>query len=115
MHVAERMCDFIFMIFRGKKVLDGTLEDIQDEYGSDTLRIRSEANGTALQDLEGIEKITDFGQEQELRIAPDQDHQKILSQIMSRTRVWSFELAKPTLYDIFIRIAGPEAKEDYDA
>jgi ABC-2 type transport system ATP-binding protein len=115
MHVAERMCDFIFMIFRGKKVLDGTLEDIQDEYGSDTLRIRSEANGSALQDLEGIEKITDFGQEQELRIAPDQDHQKILAQIMSRTRVWSFELSKPTLYDIFIRIAGPEAKEDYDA
>jgi len=115
MHVAERMCDFIFMIFRGKKVLDGTLSSIQDEFGSDTLRIRSEANGSALQDVEGIEKVTDFGQEQELRIAPDQDHQKILTQIMSRTRVWSFELAKPTLYDIFVRIAGPEAKEDYDA
>ena len=115
MHVAERMCDFIFMIFRGKKVLDGTLSSIQDEYGSDTLRIRSEANGSALQDLEGMEKITNYGQEQELRIAPDHDHQKILTQIMSRTRVWSFELAKPTLYDIFIRIAGPEAKEDYDA
>jgi ABC-2 type transport system ATP-binding protein len=25
MSMAERMCDFIFMIFRGKKVLDGTL------------------------------------------------------------------------------------------
>jgi len=115
MHVAERMCDFIFMIFRGKKVLDGTLSSIQDEFGNDTLRIRSEANGSVLQDMEGIEKVTDFGQEQELRIAPDQDHQKILTQIMSRTRVWSFELAKPTLYDIFVRIAGPEAKEDYDA
>lgn len=115
MHVAERMCDFIFMIFRGKKVLDGTLSAIQDEYGSDTLRIRSEANGTALQDLEGIEKVTNYGQEQELRIAPDHDHQKILTQIMAQTRVWSFELAKPSLYDIFVRIAGPEAKEDYDA
>ena len=29
MHVAESMCDRIFMIFRGKKVLDGTLESIQ--------------------------------------------------------------------------------------
>ena len=115
MHVAERMCDFIFMIFRGKKVLDGTLSSIQDEFGADTLRIRSEANGSALQDLEGVEKITNYGQEQELRISAGHDHQKILTQIMSRTRVWSFELAKPTLYDIFVRIAGPQAKEDYNA
>ena len=31
MNVAERMCDFIFMIFKGRKVLDGTLRDIQDQ------------------------------------------------------------------------------------
>src|SRR5262245_23294256 len=29
MAVAEKMCDFIFMIYKGKKVLDGTLETIQ--------------------------------------------------------------------------------------
>ena len=29
MATAERMCDRIFMIFRGRKVLDGTLEEIQ--------------------------------------------------------------------------------------
>ena len=33
MSVAEKMCDFIFMIYKGKKVLDGTLESIQDAYG----------------------------------------------------------------------------------
>jgi ABC-type uncharacterized transport system ATPase subunit len=50
-----------------------------------------------------------------LRIHPGSDHQKILTAIMSRTQVYSFELAKPTLYDIFLRIAGPEAKEEVDA
>src|SRR5438128_42914 len=40
MSTAERMCDFIFMIYRGKKVLDGTLASIQRQYGSDTLRVR---------------------------------------------------------------------------
>jgi ABC-2 type transport system ATP-binding protein len=115
MNVAEKMCDFIFMIFKGQKVLDGTLNSIQDRYGSDTLRIRTEAGISALQKLDGVEKITDFGQLQELRLHPENDHQKILSEVMSRTRVYSFELAKPTLYDIFLRIAGPEAKEDIDA
>ena len=32
MYVAESMCDYIFMIFRGKKVLDGTLAAIQERY-----------------------------------------------------------------------------------
>ncbi len=115
MNVAEKMCDFIFMIFKGKKVLDGTLVSIQDKYGSDTLRVRTEGGISKLQNLDGVDKITDFGQLQELRIAQENDHQKILSEIMSRTRVYSFEMAKPTLYDIFLRIAGPEAKEETDA
>src|SRR4051812_25599282 len=39
MGMAEKMCDFIFMIYQGRKVLDGTLEAIQDTYGSDTLHV----------------------------------------------------------------------------
>ena len=115
MNVAEKMCDFIFMIFKGQKVLDGTLVSIQDEYGSDTLRIRTEGGKSSMEILDGVDKITDFGKQQELRIHPGADHQKILAEIMARTQVYSFELAKPTLYDIFLRIAGPEAEEKADA
>ena len=43
------------------------------------------------------------------------DHQKILEAILARTRIFSFELTKPTLHDIFVRIAGPEAKENHHA
>jgi len=111
MNVAEKMCDFIFMIFKGRKVLDGTLISIQDEYGSDTLRLRAEGGISSLKSLDGVEKITDFGGLQELRLRPEADHQEILAQIMARTRIYSFDLAKPTLYDIFLRIAGPEAEE----
>ena len=50
MSVAEKMCDFIFMIYRGEKVLDGTLHSIQDQYGTDRVHIRPE-NGT--KDLSG--------------------------------------------------------------
>jgi ABC-2 type transport system ATP-binding protein len=110
MTVAERMCDFIFMIFKGRKVLDGTLEAIQDEYGSDTLRIRAENAAEALRGITGVDAINDFGQEQELRLLPDGDPQQVLSAIMARTRVKKFEVVKPSLHDIFVRIAGPEAR-----
>jgi ABC-2 type transport system ATP-binding protein len=43
MAIAEKMCDRIFMIFRGRKVLDGTLAEIQAQYGLDTIRVRTAA------------------------------------------------------------------------
>ncbi|UCC72813.1 MAG: ATP-binding cassette domain-containing protein [Gemmatimonadota bacterium] len=115
MGVAEKMCDFIFMIFKGRKVLDGTLTAIQDQYGSDTIRVRAEDGAAALQQLEGVERVTDFGRMQELRVARDRDPQEILRAIIARTRVESFEIAKPSLHDIFVRIAGPDARGVDDA
>lgn len=111
MNVAEKMCDFIFMIFKGKKVLDGTLEAIQNEYATDTIRVRTTGGVTVLQDLAGIEKINDFGQMQELRMLPGCKAQEVLGAIISRTEVFSFDIVKPSLHDIFLRIAGPEASE----
>jgi ABC-2 type transport system ATP-binding protein len=115
MSMAEKMCDFIFMIFKGKKVLDGTLSSIQEKYGHDTLRITSDGGGDIMQNIDGVEKVNDFGRMQELKISPDADPQKIAAEIMSRTKVMRFEIARPSLHDIFIRIAGPEAKEANNA
>jgi ABC-2 type transport system ATP-binding protein len=111
MAMAEKMCDFIFMIFKGNKVLDGTLEEIQDKYANDTIRIRS-GNGIGIfKDLRGVEKVNDYGQLQELRIAEDADPHAILKEIINKTKIDSFDIVKPSLHDIFIRIAGPEAEE----
>jgi len=111
MSMAEKMCDYIFMIFKGVKVLDGTLAEIQDKYGTDTVRVKTGDGMSALQNLEGIERVNDFGQVQELRLAPEGNSQKILQEILKRTYVRSFEIVKPSLHDIFVRIAGPQAKE----
>ena len=111
MSVAEKMCDFIFMIFKGRKVLDGTLASIQDQYGADTVRVRIDGDRNLLHDVPGVEKVRDYGHLQELRIGADCDSQQILAAIMQRSRVRHFELTQPSLHDIFVRIAGPEAEE----
>jgi ABC-2 type transport system ATP-binding protein len=115
MSMAEKMCDFIFMIFRGSKVLDGTLAAIQEQYGSDTLRIRCDCSASALTGLHGVAKVNDFGQVKEIRMTPDCDAQDLVAGIMGQTRVMSFEITKPSLHDIFVRIAGPAAREAADA
>jgi ABC-2 type transport system ATP-binding protein len=115
MGIAERMCDFIFMIFKGRKVLDGTLESIQEEYGLDTIRARTDCGGSGLKGIRGVERVNDFGRIQELRIGTGADSQEVLREIMARTRIHGFDVVKPSLHDIFVRIAGPEAREAVDA
>lgn len=105
MATAEKVCDYIFMIHKGKKVLDGTLNEIQDKYGNDTLRIRCENGARGLESIAGVEKVHNFGQQQELRISQDADHQDILTELMKTNKLLSFELMKPSLHDIFVRIA----------
>lgn len=111
MSVAEELCDFIFMIYKGRKVLDGTLGAIQDAYGSDTLRVYLDGPA-ALDNLPGVAKVTDLGRWQELRLEPQADTQAILANLMQRGRVRHFEISRPTLHDIFVRIARPDAKPE---
>jgi ABC-2 type transport system ATP-binding protein len=109
MAVAEKICDFVFMIFQGHKVLDGTLESIQGAYGEDTLLVRVDGNGAALDALPGVVKRADFGRFQELRLEQGADPQQVLGALMAHGKVLHFELTRPSLHEIFVRIAGPEA------
>jgi ABC-2 type transport system ATP-binding protein len=101
------------MIFRGKKVLDGTLASIQANYGSDTIRVEL-ANGASsvLGDLPGIEQIKDMGKVQELRMSDGCDPQQVLHALAARAPITSFSVVKPSLHDIFVRIAGPQLAPD---
>jgi ABC-2 type transport system ATP-binding protein len=107
MSVAERMCDRVFMIFRGRKVLDGTLEQIKADYGQDTVRVRTEAGLSALHALPGVQSINDHGNLQELRVGGNGDAQQLLVALAARTKVYQFEIMHPSLHDIFVRIAKP--------
>jgi ABC-2 type transport system ATP-binding protein len=108
MRTAETLCDSILMIFKGRKVLDGALAEIQDQYGNDTIRVTADGGAEAMHHLPGIESLRDLGKVQELRLARGFDPQDTVRALLARTRVESFTVAKPSLEDIFIRIAGPE-------
>jgi len=109
MSVAERLCDRIFMIFRGRKVLDGSMDQIHAQFGHDTIRIRTTGGRAALKDLPDIESIDDAGNYQDVRVHGDP--QQFLHRLTAATDVQHFEVKKPSLHDIFVGIARPTAEE----
>jgi ABC-2 type transport system ATP-binding protein len=111
MSAAERLCDRIMMIFKGRKVLDGTLDEIQARYGQDTIRIQTAAGAGALTGLAHVESVIDAGNYQDVRLVPQADPQALLGALVARTRVQQFQIVKPSLHDIFVRIARPTAAD----
>ena len=110
MQVAERLCDRILMIFKGKKVLDGTLDEIQSKFGFDTVRLQTDDGMSALDGLVEIDDVTDLGNIQEVRWGGDP--QQLLETLLTRTRIKHFEVSRPSLHDIFVRIASPETEQE---
>ena len=109
MSAAEKLCDRIFMIFKGNKVLDGSLDAIQQQYGHDTVRVRLGGGVQALAAIPGLESVNDHGNFQDVRVQGDP--QALLRELVARTTVLQFEITKPSLHDIFIRIARPSADD----
>jgi len=108
MDVAERMCDRIFMIYKGNKVLDGTMEEIQSQYGEPVLRVRLAGNIVPdVSRLPDIESWVDCSPYTELRMRSLGARSSILRALMEQGEVEHFETARPRLHDIFVRIAKP--------
>lgn len=110
MDVAEQLCDRVFMIFRGRKVLDGTLDQIQQHYGSNLIRVRLAGDAQPANSLPGVTSRAERGRFVELQLAPDSSRSALLAALASTGDVEHFETVRPSLHDIFVRIAGPEAE-----
>ena len=109
MAAAEKLCDRIFMIFKGNKVLDGSLDEIQSRYGQDTVRVRTGTGAAALAGMAEVDSYIDIGNFQDVKLKGDA--QAFLRALSQKTPVFHFELKKPSLHDIFVRIARPTAED----
>ena len=116
MAMAEQMCDFIFMIYKGKKVLDGTLASIKATYAADTVRVRfAEDVDGSLSRLTGVEKVVDHGNLKELRVASKANTRQLMSELNGLGSLELFEIVRPSLHDIFVRIAAPQMETETHA
>ncbi|MBI3298481.1 MAG: ATP-binding cassette domain-containing protein [Elusimicrobia bacterium] len=110
MTAAEEMCDFVCMMNRGGKVLDGTLDELRRTRGDGTVRVETAGGAAALAGLPGVASVRDLGRLQEVRV--DGDPQELLKALLARGAVTRFETVRPTLKEIFLaHAAAPMTSE----
>lgn len=103
---AEKMADEIILIHRGQVVLDGSLEEVRG--GQNTLHIEFEGDGGFLESLPQVKRAAVSNNAAEIVLADGSDPQKILEASMGRLRIRKFEVAAPSLEEIFIERVGAD-------
>lgn len=112
MSVAERLCDTIFMIFKGNKVLDGTVESIKENYAENQVALKlSDSAAVPFYDMVSTTRKQD--DHLLVNLHAGNDPQQLLQKLLEDGRqIQRFEIARPSLHDIFVSIARPHEYTD---
>ncbi len=107
MHQVEELCDRILLINHGKVMLYGRLAEIRRQFSGHALMVRVE--GGSLPQINGVISIEQVNGGHRLNLAPETSPQEVLRGLVGGgVPVEQFEVAMPTLDEIFIRVVRAE-------
>ena len=122
MQHAERLCDRILLIARGRKIFDGTIAEAKNLLPR-RVRIETDDDIAPLRQLSDIASISPVNSNEagpgangahswdlELRESADA-HAVLQTCFTQKIRLRSFSQSDPTLHEVFVSLVGAEAKE----
>lgn len=111
MHQVEELADRIALINKGKTVLYGTLENVRRQFAKEALIVRTASVLPA--DIPGVTEIQKTNSHNILHLAEGKKPQDILRELLARDIVVDqFEVALPTLDEIFIQVVKDEGASE---
>ncbi|QQS37805.1 MAG: ATP-binding cassette domain-containing protein [Ignavibacteriales bacterium] len=109
MEFAEKMCDSVAMIDKGKIILNGKLTDIKQKFASRNISLDYSGDISFLKSHPLIEHIEDFGNTTGIRLKNENTDQELLKLLVSNNiTVKKFNVDEISLHEIFISLAGKE-------
>ncbi|MGK2856553.1 MAG: ABC transporter ATP-binding protein [Thermoanaerobaculia bacterium] len=105
---AEKMADDIVLVHGGEVVLSGSVDEVRSSEGSNSIIVEFDGDGAFLESLPGVSRATIHNNSAELRLDKDADTQAILHAVVPRLKISRFEVAVPSLEEIFIGRVGAE-------
>jgi ABC-2 type transport system ATP-binding protein len=102
MHQVEELCDRIALIDEGLDVLYGPLSEIRRRFAGDAVLVRAQGE---LPPVPGVEQVSLHNGDHRLELEKGVTAQEVLESLVARkVPLERFEIAVPTLDEIFIRV-----------
>jgi len=110
---AEELCERIFLINHGVKLLDATMTEIRQRFDPRTIVVEPMTPNGDFRDVPGVLSSRPLSQSHlfELSLEPGADPQRVMQAIASRTAIRSVELRRPTLSDVFVQLVMKDQGE----
>jgi ABC-2 type transport system ATP-binding protein len=112
MHEAERLCDFILLINKGRAIVDGRLEEIRSRQKSQTVSAEVDGDTGFIGALPMVRGVKREGHRLEIMLTDHADTQELLKALVGRLRVQAFEVKVPSLHEIFVTLVGAHDAQD---
>jgi len=112
MHEAEKLCDSILLINKGRAILDDKLTNVRAQKSSHAVCVELDGDADFVRGLANVTKVQSEGSRLEITLREEADSQELLRSLMDRTRVHAFELKVPSLHEIFVDLVGKSDAED---
>ncbi len=103
MELAERMCDHICLINRGRAVLDGNLKEIKRRVGGNAYRLVAQGDLERLKELPEVEQAAIQDGMAKLLLKPDASGPAALRRMVEFLEVHEFRSEEPELEQIFLK------------
>ena len=102
MEQAEKLCDRICLINRGRVVVFGSLGDVRRRYGNNHLHIEFEGDPAALRSIDGVDSMELYENYAEIKMKDGIDRQSFLKKAIASVSVTKFSIEEASLNAIFI-------------
>ncbi|MBN2135895.1 MAG: ATP-binding cassette domain-containing protein [Acidobacteria bacterium] len=106
MEQVEKLCEYICLINKGKKIIDGKQTKIRSEYGRNTVLLEFDGDGSFLKDEKGIADINLFPRQAEISLRRETSAPELLKNWVKKLDITKFEVLEPSVESIFIRLVG---------
>ena len=106
MEHAEKLCDELVLINKGKIVLDGTVSEVKKRFGKNTIYIEFDGDGSFLASMNNVSKSQLYQNYAELELKDNESPAEFLRTIVSHLNITKFETKEPSLYSIFLELVG---------
>ena len=108
MNRVEELCDRIFLIHRGRRVLYGDLDEIKEAHGEHAVRLRFTGDGSELDDLPGVTAVRREGDRVSLTLTEDVTPDAFVRSLPEGLELLALHVDRPPLHDIFVRTIGDD-------
>ena len=103
MELAERLCDEICLISRGRAVLSGDLKEIKRRVGGNSYRLVAMGDLERLKELPEVEQAAVNNGVVKLMLRPEASGPETLRRLVELVEVHEFRSEEPELEQIFIK------------